>query len=97
MRSDVKHWRKSIQPLIGRTEILTYPYGSRPTEATRRLLRRAGFDIQIDIDIVPHREVEGGVVLLSRRHVDGLAFEVPSRLAPFFSVAHVWDDARPGR
>jgi len=90
---DLARWR-SIASVLGPIDVLVYPYGSRPSTAGRRQLRDAGFTIQVDIDIRPQRVVRDGVTLLSRRHVDGLAFDVPRRLAPFFDVAAVRDPAR---
>ena len=95
--SDTARWKDLTRELIGPTDILIYPFGSRPTEEGRRLLLDRGFDIHLDIDIVPRRLVEGRLIVMSRRHVDGLAFEHPRRLAPFFSVKRVRDPARPPR
>lgn len=91
---DSRRWRALARPLLGSVDVLTYPYGSRPTSAGVRVLRRAGFDIQLDIDIRARHFVRQGVVIMSRRHIDGLAFEVPERLAPFFDVAAVRDPRR---
>lgn len=93
--ADAARWKRLTQDLIGSTDLLVYPFGSRPTPAGRQLLLRRGFDIQFDIDIRPRRVVEDGVVVMSRRHVDGLAFQVPRRLAPFFDVGRVRDPVRP--
>jgi hypothetical protein len=60
-------------------------------------LRDAGFTIQYDIDVRPWRAAEDGVVVMSRRHVDGFAFADPSAMAPFFSVKAVRDPRRPRR
>jgi hypothetical protein len=59
------------------------------------VLRDAGFTIQLDIDIRAHRQNVDGVVVMSRRHVDGLAFANPRRLAQFLDVERVRDPARP--
>jgi hypothetical protein len=91
---DTHRWKVLTRPLLGRVDVLTYPYGSRPSSAGVRLLDRAGFDIQLDIDIRARHFVRRGAVIMSRRHIDGLAFEVPERLAPFFDVAAVRDPAR---
>jgi hypothetical protein len=94
VRRDLARWQATA-PVLGPVDVLVYPFGSRPTAAVRRVLRDAGFTIQVDIDVRPQRTVRDGVTLLSRRHVDGLAFDVPSRLAPFFDVAAVRDPQRP--
>jgi hypothetical protein len=92
---DTAHWLALTDQVLGPVDVLIYPFGSRPLPAVRRMLRDAGFPIQLDIDIRPHREVVDGVILMSRRHVDGLAFGAPGRLAPLFSVARIRDPARP--
>jgi hypothetical protein len=94
VRRDLARWQ-AIAPVLGPVDVLVYPFGSRPSAGVRRVLRDAGFTIQVDIDVRPQRTARDGVTLLSRRHVDGLAFDVPSRLAPFFDVAAVRDPQRP--
>jgi hypothetical protein len=92
---DTAKWRRLTNGLLGPVDVLIYPYGSRPVPAVRRQLRDEGFPIQIDIDIRPQWTRVDGVVLMSRRHVDGFAFTTPRRMAPFFSVSAVRDPARP--
>ena len=92
---DTTRWLQVAPALLGRVDVLVYPFGSRPAPAVRRLLRDQGFTIQLDIDVRARHELVDGVVLMSRRHVDGLAFAVPSRLAPFFPVAEIRDPQRP--
>jgi hypothetical protein len=58
-------------------------------------LARTGFPIQMDIDIHATLRHVGPATIISRRHVDGLAFDVPARQAPFYSVAAVRDPRRP--
>jgi peptidoglycan/xylan/chitin deacetylase (PgdA/CDA1 family) len=93
VRRDLAHWQ-AIAAGLGPVDVLVYPFGSRPGAAARRVLRDAGFTIQVDIDVRPQRTVRDGVTLLSRRHVDGLAFDNPARMAPFFDVAAVVDPER---
>ncbi len=92
---DNRRWQRLTRPLLGPVDVMTYPYGSRPTSAGVRMLRRAGFTIQLDIDIQARHFVRQGAVIMSRRHIDGLAFESPERLSPFFNVRGVVDPARP--
>jgi len=91
---DSAKWRRLTDGLLGPVDVLIYPYGSRPAPAVRRFLRDLGFRIQLDIDVRPQWTKLDGVVLMSRRHVDGFAFTTPRRMAPFFSVAAVRDPAR---
>ena len=92
---DTARWKQLTADLLGPVDILVYPFGARPTAAGRRFLGEQGFRVQYDIDTRPWRAVEDGVVVMSRRHVDGYAFAVPSSMAPFFSVSAVRDPRRP--
>lgn len=92
---DTARFKQLTAALLGPVDILVYPFGARPSPAGRRLLRDAGFTVQYDIDVRAKRVVEDGVVLMSRRHVDGYSFADPAAMAPFFSVATVRDPRRP--
>jgi hypothetical protein len=95
VQRDARRWRDLARPLIGPVDILVYPYGARPDRAVTADLVRAGFPIQLDIDIVAKHERYAGAIIMSRRHVDGFAFEVPSRQSPFYNVATVREPRRP--
>jgi hypothetical protein len=92
---DTARWKALAVPLIGPTDMLIYPFGSRPTDAGVALLRQQGFRIQFDIDVVPRRVTRDGAVVMSRLHIDGYAFDAADRMARLFSVAKVRDPARP--
>jgi hypothetical protein len=94
VQRDTARWRALAEPLIGSTDVLVYPYGGRPVAGAADLLAKNGFTIQCDIDIQPRDEHRPAYTLMSRRHIDGLAFDVPKRLAPFFDVRTVRDPAR---
>ena len=57
------------------TDVLIYPFGARPPAGseTARVLRRAGFTIQCDIDVGARLTRADDVSFMSRRHIDGLA------------------------
>lgn len=93
---DTSRWLALTRGLIGPTDLLIYPFGARPSAAGRAWLRDAGFRIQFDIDVTARRLAVDGVVVLSRRHIDGYAFSgQPRELAKFFDVATVIDPGRP--
>jgi hypothetical protein len=92
---DTGKWKARAADLLGPVDVLIYPYGSVPTTAGLDLLRDEGFRVQMEIDVVARRVVRDDVVVLSRRHIDGLAFASPARLRPFFKVAAVRDPGRP--
>ncbi|HVY10916.1 MAG TPA: hypothetical protein VHB18_12315 [Mycobacteriales bacterium] len=92
---DTTEWKRLAEPLIGKTDLLIYPFGARPTAAGARLLRKAGFPIQFDIDVRPIRYRLGGATVMSRLHIDGFAFQDPQRMKQLFSVRRVIDPLRP--
>lgn len=91
---DTARWKAAVHGLLPPTDMLIYPFGSRPTPAGMQLLRDAGFRIQFDIDIRPRLIHEYGVTVMSRRHIDGYAFQVPAQLRQFFSVRKVATDRK---
>ena len=91
---DTARWRAEVEPITGPTDVYVYPFGAAPIPGspTFLMLRNAGFTIQCDIDDEARLVSEDGVVVMSRRHVDGIAFRDQVRnLAPFFPVAAVED------
>lgn len=93
--ADTGRWKAAVHGLLPATDMLIYPFGARPTAAGMELLRDEGFPIQFDIDIRPRLVHDHGVTVMSRRHIDGYAFEVPRPLRRFFSVRQVRDPRRP--
>lgn len=92
---DSARWKALTRGLIPPTDLLIYPFGARPSAAGMQLLRDEGYRIQFDIDIRARRVLTDGVIVMSRRHIDGYAFANPTALRPFFSVASVRDPDRP--
>lgn len=92
---DSAQWKALAQPLIGPTDVLVYPFGARPDGMGIRQLVQDGYTVQLDIDITARTLNTDGAVVMSRRHVDGYAFEAASRQAPLYDVATVRDPARP--
>jgi hypothetical protein len=71
-----------------------YPFGARPPigSPAARVLRRAGFVIQCDINTVARLVHRNEVSIMSRRHIDGLAlYGQPNALRSFFSAPLVRD------
>jgi hypothetical protein len=91
---DTQKWKDEAAHLVGDTDVLIYPFGARPTAATQAALRDEGYTIQCDIDSTARLVDRDGVTLMSRRHIDGLAFaQQASALKPFFDVQTVEDRA----
>ena len=95
IRADAGRWRRDVEPLVGRTDIYVYPFGATPPDATRAMLHREfGFRVFCTIDVRATTTHVDGVVVMARRHVDGLAFAGQrANLAPMFSVERVIDRA----
>jgi hypothetical protein len=95
VRRDTERWLALAGPIVGPTDVVVYPYGGRPSPAGERVLAAAGFTIQCDIDPRARLTRQHGVAVMSRRHIDGLAFRNPRSVAMFFSVQRVRDPRRP--
>ena len=93
---DTRQWKALADPVIGHTDVLIYPFGARPSDAAVRFLAHAGFRIQLDIEVIARTVHRDGATIMSRRHVDGYAFEVPAQQRQFYNVATVRDPRRPG-
>jgi hypothetical protein len=93
---DSTEWQTEDEPIVGHTDVYVYPYGAGfPIDSPQiGVLRDFGFTILCDIDVVPRLTIGNGVTVMTRRHVDGVAFEDQrTALAQFFNVATVEDVA----
>jgi peptidoglycan/xylan/chitin deacetylase (PgdA/CDA1 family) len=91
---DIRRWKAEAEPIIGTTDVFVYPFGAEPpvSSATVAMLRANGFTLLCDIDIVPRLVHADGIVLMSRRHIDGLALEQQvKRLVRFFDATQIED------
>jgi hypothetical protein len=91
---DALKWRIVAERIVGPTDVYVFPFGAGyPLDSPKiGVLRVFGFTIFCDIDAVARMTTENGVTMMSRRHVDGVAFtDAPQRLARFFDVATVED------
>jgi hypothetical protein len=96
---DSTEWKTQDEPIVGPTDVYVYPYGAGfPLDAPQiGVLRRFGFKILCDIDVVARLTRGNGVTVMTRRHIDGVAFEdQPTALRQFFDVATVEDRAARG-
>jgi hypothetical protein len=92
---DTTQWKAEAEAILGPTDVMIYPFGARPNAAGIRHLVRAGYKIQLDIDIVARTFHIDGATVMSRRHVDGYAFESPQQQFQFYDGVTVRDPARP--
>jgi hypothetical protein len=99
-RRDVERWKALAEPLLGRTDVFIYPFGAQPppTSPVIPMLRTEGYRILCDIDVAPRLRHEDGVVVMSRRHIDGLALrQQHAALLPLFDTGTVIDVKARGR
>lgn len=98
LRADAERWLAEIGPIVGLTDVFIYPFGATPSRSGIGVLADLGFTLQCDIDKVVRMRHDGVSTIMSRRHIDGLAFEQQAdALRPFFDVATVIDTyARAG-
>jgi peptidoglycan/xylan/chitin deacetylase (PgdA/CDA1 family) len=95
LADDTRLWAQDVEPIVGSTDVLVYPFGA-PARSGIAFLKAAGFTIQCDIDDVARMVVVDGVTIMSRRHIDGIAFrDQVANLKQFFDVATVHDPRRP--
>lgn len=93
---DITRWRAIAEPVVGPTDIFIYPFGAAPPigSPTVAMLRANGFSILCDIDVEARLTGGVGVVVMARRHIDGLSLEEQrTRLLPFFDARSVEDRA----
>ena len=93
---DSTEWKTEDEPIVGPTDVYVYPFGAGfPLDSPQiAVLRRFGFTVLCDIDVVPRLTVANGVTVMTRRHIDGISFaDQPAALAQFFDVATVEDFA----
>jgi len=96
---DSTEWKAEDEPIVGHTDVYVYPYGAGfPLDSPQiDVLRRFGFTILCDIDVVARLTVGNGVAVMTRRHIDGVSFaDQPKALAQFFNVSTVEDYAARG-
>lgn len=107
MRRDTALWAAEVQPIVGQTHHLIYPFGADISRvppyagAKYELLQDAGFQFFYGVDTsTPHwMQRHEGYLRQARINLDGLTFDrdLAGRgfLDPFFDLDAVLDPARP--
>ncbi|UFJ42103.1 polysaccharide deacetylase family protein [Brevibacillus humidisoli] len=96
--ADTARWKREVEPLLGPTSVYIYPYGSRVETGSKkhRYLIDAGFDVLCSVGPAPYRKQTPEVLMMDRRHIDGLAFKTQrDRLLPLFDSEQILDPIRP--
>jgi peptidoglycan/xylan/chitin deacetylase (PgdA/CDA1 family) len=71
LRSDTARWMKEVGPLIGKTNIYIYPYGSSvpPRDAKFKALRNDGFSIFCSVGPNPYLSTSSQYAMMDRVHI----------------------------
>lgn len=103
VRRDVQTWEDEVQPIVGDTDILLYPFGSDIAGAEDYsgakfdALYAAGYRYFCNVDGRDYWvQIHAGYVRQARRNVDGYRmYYNPEMLDDLFRVKDVFDPARP--
>jgi hypothetical protein len=94
---DTKRWKREVDPLIGPTSIYVYPFGSRvETDGDKfKALNNAGFHVLCSVGPTPYLKWQSGVMMMDRRHIDGIALKTQrTKLLELFDANDVIDPIR---
>ncbi|WP_052339634.1 hypothetical protein [Gorillibacterium massiliense] len=96
--ADTDRWLKEVGSLLGPTPVYIYPYGASVPEGSPKMkgLQDRGFAVFCSVGPAPYLKASSGVVMMDRRHIDGLSLnDDVKRLAPLFDATVVIDPIRP--
>lgn len=107
-KKDVDKWENTVQPIVGDTDILIYPFGAdvgdwRGYEGERyEYLKNAGFDYFCNVDSSKYWvQIKDDYVRQGRRNIDGVRMyydmidDTIDQLSDIIDVKSVFDPARP--
>jgi hypothetical protein len=97
LRSDTDRWKNEVEPLIGKTNIYIYPYGSSvlPGDAKFEVLRNYGFRIFCSVGPNPYLSTSDQYAMMDRVHIDGIGLrQQKDIMARFFNSDEVMDPER---
>lgn len=98
LKRDCERWREEVEPLVGKTPVYIYPYGSslKSDEEKFKLLKENGFSIFCGVGPDGDIEFKDDFAYLERKSVDGLSISNNSSyLKDLFDCTQVLDTARP--
>jgi len=97
--SDTRRWKQEVEPLIGPTNILIYPFGARVIEGSDKFnyLLGQGFRILCAVGPNSYEKISSSAVMTDRRAIDGITLR-DKRHADIFDPDLVIDlEVRPVR
>jgi hypothetical protein len=95
--NDTTQWMNEVSPLIGKTDIYIYPFGSSvlPNDAKFQYLESQGFKIFCSVGPNPYLKYTEDYAMMDRVHIDGIGLETqPQIMQRFFDSKGVIDQAR---
>jgi hypothetical protein len=97
LTNDTNRWIKEVSPLIGKTDIYIYPFGSSvlPNDGKFQYLESLGFKIFCSVGPNPYLKYTGDYAMMDRVHIDGIGLETQQHiLNRFFDSNSVIDQER---
>ncbi len=103
LKRDTKRWMDEVEPLIGKTDVYVFPFGSDIehtvglyTSDKYHFLKQQGFTVFLNVYSKPWMQIRKDYVRMGRRPIDGQAMlQFPERLKDLFNPAEVIDPDRP--
>ncbi len=105
LKRDTERWLKEVEPLIGSTDILVFPFGNdientigKYSNEKYQYLKKKGFNIYVGVYKEPWMQIHKEYVRMNRRPLDGQALlQFPDRLKDLFDAKDIIDPQRPAR
>jgi len=89
---DTDKWKAEVEPLIGKTKVLLYPYGAGVPHASPKmdyLMQRGGFYVFCGVGIRHYERVYSDAVIADRKNIDGLTLRNRHR-----EMLHMFDTSK---
>ena len=96
VRTDCQQWRDEVEPIVGKTPILIWSFGSSPSERRgerQKIVEEFGFRMFCGVSANPFFAQWGDVTFMDRRPIDGynLRFR-KDKLLELFDASFVYDE-----
>ncbi len=86
--ADTEKWKNEVEPLVGQTQVLLYPFGSweKMDSKEHQYLVDQGFKIFCGVGIKQYEKIYKDFVFMDRKNIDGITLRNRKK-----SVAHMFD------
>lgn len=109
VQEDLDEWKRSIEPVVGATDLFIYPYGADITSNVRKdayeeeekyeILYGGGFRyfLNVDSSVNAWSNVNTGYVRRGRRNIDGYRMDhyAEKMVDLFYDIDQIFDESRP--